>query len=364
MTRELRNAFALGLGMVLLLAQGALQAQVKFERTRHDFGEIKEEAGKVSTVFAFQNGGGKPVRIVSVKATCGCTTPVWSRDSIPAGESGMVKVEYDPLGRPGPFAKEILVETDGSPSHVSLFIQGKVAPRPKGPEDYYPFDEGSLRMRSNHFTFGTIYHDDTVTLSTVLYNQGKKPLQFNKSASKVPTFLKPRMSKTTLAPGDTLTLWVSYVAPLRKDWGFLFDNIYLATNDEDRPMKRINVSATVAERFTAAHKAAPPRLALAKSSFEFGQITEGEMPTATFAIKNTGKSPLLMRKLSAACSCITVTGFKSLAPGESAEVTLQFNSRGRIGEFDKDAVLITNDPAEPSITLQISGTVVRKAPQD
>lgn len=339
-----------------LLAQG----QVKFESTRFDFEEVREEKGPVSTVFKFSNVGSKPVKLVSVKATCGCTTPTWSRDSILPGGTGMVKVEYNPMGRPGIFAKEILVETDGSPARISLTIHGKVTPKPKGPEDYYPFEEGNIRMRTNHLTYGRIYENDTITQSTILYNQGSKPIQFSKSGSKVPGHLKPKMSKSTLAPGDTLTLWVTYVAPQKKDWGFVFDNIYLSTNDPNRPMKTINVSADISERFSAAEKAQAPNLTLPKTEVDLGIVTEGAMPAAVFEVKNTGKADLHLRKLSAACSCVAVKGFGTLKPGASGTVTLTFNSRGRVGEFDKDAILITNDPTQTVVVLRIKGTVVRE----
>jgi hypothetical protein len=336
------------------------QGRIKFEKTRHDFGEVKEENGLVGIVFEFTNEGSKPLKVLSAKASCGCTTPVFSRDSILAGEKGKIKVEYNPMGRPGIFNKDILVETNGSPEFVTLTIQGKVTPRPKGPIDFYPFEEGAIRFRTNHLTYGSIFVGDTVTQSTILYNQGKKAVQFSKSGSKVPGHLKPKMTKTTLAPGDTLTLWVTYIASLKKDWGFAFDNIYLSTNDPDRPMKRLNISAEIHEKFNPAEKANAPNLSLTKTLIDLGEVKEGDMPIAAFEFKNTGKSPLMVRKLSAACSCIEVTSNKVLQPGESGEIKLRFNSRGRIGEFEKDAELICNDPNQAVTSLQIKGTVVRE----
>lgn len=346
--------------LLLLVKLSFAQGTAKFEKTRFDFGEIKEETGLASTIFAFQNTGSKPIKLLSVKATCGCTTPIWSRDSVMPGSSGFVKVEYNPMGRPGIFAKEILVETNGSPSHISLTIHGKVTPRPKGPVDFYPFEEGNLRMRTNHLTYGSIYKDDTITQSTILYNQGSKTIQISKSGSKAPSHLKPRLSKTTLAPGDTLTLSVTYIASLKKDWGFAFDNIFLSTNDADRPMKRINISADIAERFSAQDRAQAPNLSLTKTEIDLGNVVEGTMAKAEFEIKNTGKSDLITRKLSAACTCIEAKSSGTIAPGETGTVTLIFNTRGRVGEFEKDAVLITNDPDHPVTTLNIKGMVVRE----
>lgn len=345
---------------LLICLQAQAQGRIKFEKSKHDFAEVKEENGPVSTVFEFVNEGSKPLKLLMVKATCGCTTPVWSRDSVLPGAKGLVKVEYNPMGRPGIFSKEVLVETNGSPQFVTLTIHGKVTPRPRGPVDFYPFEEGAIRFRTNHLTYGSIFVGDTVIQSTILYNQGKKTIQFSKSNSKVPGHLKPRMTKSSLPPGDTLTLTVAYIASLKKDWGFAFDNIYLASNDPDRPMKRINISAEIHERFDPADRATAPNLSLPKTLIDLGDIKEGDMPVAVFEFKNTGKSPLAVRKLSAACTCIEVVSDKVLQPGESGEIKLKFNSRGRIGEFEKDAVLICNDPNQSVTTLQIKGTVVRE----
>lgn len=349
-----------GLGAFLSVSG---QGRAKFSITRHDFKEVKEELGPVHTVFSFENAGTGPLRLKSVKASCGCTTPVWSRDSVPAGSQGFVKVEYNPMGRPGKFDKEILVETDGNPQFISLSIHGTVTPRPKGPEDFYPFEEGALRFRTNHLTYGNILHDDTITQSTILYNQGKKPIQFSKSGSKVPSHLKPKMSKSTLNPGDTLTLWVTYIASMKKDWGFAFDNIYLSTNDADRPMKRLNISADIKEHFTSEDRRNPPNMNMPKTSIDMGQIKEGEMATVNFEFKNTGSRTLQIRKVHAACSCIELEAERSLEPGESGNVRLTYNTRGRVGEFEKDATVICNDPDKPEILLQIKGTVVREGSQ-
>lgn len=336
------------------------QAKIKFEKTKHDFGEIKEEEGIAETIFKFQNTGNKSLILESVKASCGCTTPIWSRDSIAPGFYGFIKVEYNPSGRPGIFNKEIYVESNSAPGQVQLHISGKVSPRPKGPEDYYPFEEGVLRFRTNHLTFGTLSDDEIKTESTVLYNQGKKTIQFSKSGSKVPGHLKPKMSKSSLAPGDTLTLWISYNAALKKDFGLVQDNIFLMTNDASQPVKRIAVTADIREEFSAEEKAHAGRASFVRTSQDLGLITEGEHPEASFELKNTGKGPLSIRRLSAACSCISLKGCKDLAPGESCEIKMIFDSNGRVGEFEKDAIIILNDPVQDEYHLEIKGKVVRE----
>ena len=116
--------------MAILLATGMVSAQQKAvisaETTTHDFGDIKEANGKVSHTFQISNTGDAPLVITRVIASCGCTTPEWTKEPIAPGKSGDIKVTYDPAGRPGPFAKTISVYSNGKTGSYILTIRGNV----------------------------------------------------------------------------------------------------------------------------------------------------------------------------------------------------------------------------------------------
>lgn len=99
---------------------------VKFETLEYDFGKIKEKGGSVSFTFNFKNTGTTPIAIDGVHASCGCTTPEWSKDPIAPGASGFVKATYDPLNRIGIFDKTVTVHSNGNPGDVILHIKGEV----------------------------------------------------------------------------------------------------------------------------------------------------------------------------------------------------------------------------------------------
>ncbi|SEF59649.1 MULTISPECIES: DUF1573 domain-containing protein [Parabacteroides] len=116
--------------MAILLATGIASAQQKAvisaETTTHDFGDIKEANGKVSHTFQISNTGDAPLVITRVIASCGCTTPEWTKEPIAPGKSGNIKITYDPAGRPGPFAKTISVYSNGKTGSYILTIRGNV----------------------------------------------------------------------------------------------------------------------------------------------------------------------------------------------------------------------------------------------
>ena len=70
--------------------------------------------------------GDAPLVLTRVIASCGCTTPEWTKEPIAPGKSGDVKITYNPAGRPGVFAKAISIYSNGKKGSYILTIKGKV----------------------------------------------------------------------------------------------------------------------------------------------------------------------------------------------------------------------------------------------
>ena len=58
----------------------AAQARLVFEPDTWDFGTIRESDGRVSHTFTGVNRGDKPLVILDVVTSCGCTAPVTVQD--------------------------------------------------------------------------------------------------------------------------------------------------------------------------------------------------------------------------------------------------------------------------------------------
>ena len=70
--------------------------------------------------------------ITSAQASCGCTTPEWSKDPIMPGAKSVIKVGYNTSGRPGAFTKTITVVSNAENGTVILTIKGNVTPKATG----------------------------------------------------------------------------------------------------------------------------------------------------------------------------------------------------------------------------------------
>ena len=94
-----------------------------------DFGDIKEADGPVTHVFKIKNDGEIPLVVTKVVASCGCTTPDWTKEPIAPEKNGEIKVTFDPTGRPNSFTKTISVFSNGKSGSYILTIKGNVIPK-------------------------------------------------------------------------------------------------------------------------------------------------------------------------------------------------------------------------------------------
>ncbi|MBW7845373.1 MAG: DUF1573 domain-containing protein [Bacteroidia bacterium] len=97
---------------------------LQFDKIEHDFGKIKEGTLAIHP-FEFTNKGKSPLVITNVIASCGCTTPEWSKEPIAPGAKGLIKAAFNSYGRPGQFHKTITVISNAG-ANVVLSIKGDV----------------------------------------------------------------------------------------------------------------------------------------------------------------------------------------------------------------------------------------------
>ena len=121
----MKNYSLASLLLFFVLTSFSQKPNISFEESEYNFGDIEEKGGKVSHKFTFTNNGKNPLRILSVKPSCGCTTPDWTKDEIKPGNQGYIIAEYNPKGRPGVFRKSLSIVTNDN-QRVLIFIKGKV----------------------------------------------------------------------------------------------------------------------------------------------------------------------------------------------------------------------------------------------
>lgn len=85
------------------------------DSTSLNLGKVKE-GKQVEVSYRFKNTGDKPLVIVNVTASCGCTVPEKPEQPIAPGQEGVIKAKFDSQGRKGVNDKHISVDANTKPS--------------------------------------------------------------------------------------------------------------------------------------------------------------------------------------------------------------------------------------------------------
>ncbi|PYF68394.1 DUF1573 domain-containing protein [Pedobacter nutrimenti] len=122
--KKLIILFSFILGVAVSTNAQTTPAEFKFDKESYDFGKIP--LGKpVSVEFKFTNIGDTPLILSKVETTCGCTVPEYTHTPVKKGETGTIKVTYNPAGSPLPFSKSITLNSNAKTSIKVLYIKGE-----------------------------------------------------------------------------------------------------------------------------------------------------------------------------------------------------------------------------------------------
>ena len=100
-----------------------------------------------------------------------------------------------------------------------------------------------------------------------------------------------------------------------------------------------------------------PKIEFEESTHNFGDITQGDKVQHVFAFANTGTEPLVLSRVMTTCGCTAPSWPKEpIAPGEKGEITISFNSAGKMGMQNKVITVVSNasnSTARISITTNV-----------
>lgn len=99
--------------------------KITFNEKVHRYGVI-QKGGDGNCEFVFTNEGNEPLILSNVRASCGCTTPTWTKEPVMPGKSGIIKVRYN-TNSIGNFSKTVTVQSNAvNEPRITLTIKGEV----------------------------------------------------------------------------------------------------------------------------------------------------------------------------------------------------------------------------------------------
>lgn len=338
-----------------------LARPLQFREESYDFGEVVEKNGPVTHQFEFTNKLNRPVKIIGVKPSCGCTTPDWTKEPVMPGMTGFIQARFDPKGRPGYFTKSLTVTTDADSNPILLHIKGTVAAEGKEAITEFAGINGNWKIRASSFNLGKIYmKDEFVVREYPIMNNGKKSISYLDKFDG-PSYIKAEVEPKSLAPGERGVIRLSYNGKLKGEYGFQSDNVTLHTDDEQQPQKSFAVFATIEDYFPALTPdeiTKAPKLQLSESTVDFGRIKQNQSFDKDIFITNTGKTPLQIKAVQGNCTCITTTlTNKNLKAGAGTSVKVSFNPQDRKGTQQKAVTIYSNDPVNPVQRITLAAYV-------
>jgi hypothetical protein len=348
------------------------ETKIKFDATEHDFGKFKEEAGRQTFDFVVTNTGAQPLVIQNVVASCGCTTPDWTRQPIVPGAKGKVTAIYDPKDRPGQFNKTLSVYTNTNPQVTVLVIKGEVAPREKTVDELFTFPVGgtkgvaAVRFESNHLAFTNVKKTEKKIRVMQIVNTSKDPVKIE--FDNLPAHLSVKANPGTLKPGEKGLIEGTYDANKNAGWGNSSDMVKIKINGVPQENVFYYVSANLVEDFSGLSKedlVNAPVFKVASTTVDLGKIKGATQNDVEFKFTNAGKNDLILRYVRASCGCTAIqqgaqgVGIKA---GESSSIKAAFSSGSYNGKVTKAIYVYTNDPKNSEVVLMISADVEQPAP--
>lgn len=234
------------LPFLFIFSEGYTQAVISFNTTNHDFNQVAE--GTVATYeFKFKNEGNAPLVISKVQASCGCTTPFWTKEPVKPGEEGVITASYNSKGRPGTFNKSITITSNATSPTTRLYIKGTVAPVSDAGAVYSKealANSPKVSLERNIVNLGKVEKDRAVPVKVTLQNTGKRNLIISDLLTACNCIQLGAESSSLIQPGKSGTLHLIYRA---KEIGKQAETASILTNDLNMPETKIIIHAEVVE---------------------------------------------------------------------------------------------------------------------
>jgi len=330
---------------------------ISFEKKEHHFGTFPEESGKVSYEFAFTNTGETPLVLNKVAASCGCTTPEWTKEPVAPGKSGKIEVTYNAQGRPGAFGKTVTVYSNSTSGTETLLIKGEVTAKSKNPETAYPFSlDNNILTNKKEIKLPSIKNNETKKEVFSVFNNTDSPLEI-KCNTQNSKFITVQENTIRLTPKTAGQFTLEFNGANVGDFGPIKEFITIepvsGTTNAKSDKNRVNVLATVVENFDSMTKEDWDNAPIAQLSMVMVDFKEG-VRKEKIEIKNTGKTPLKIRKVAVDNDLFSVAGGKDVVkPGSSAAYTITVKDSAAKGKASGAITFVTNDPSAPLRTVKV-----------
>jgi hypothetical protein len=311
-----------------------------------DLGTVFEEEGPKIAEFEFTHTQDSLFFIEQIVTDCGCTTVSYNQDTLAVGESGKVAISFDPSSVAGYFSRMVIVKGNLLNSQDTLYIAGTAVPLPEKPEAAYVRIEGNLGFRLDKVNMGEVLTNEPKLKQVEIFNFGTSPIHAQSLIVAGPVFIQVTQRDSLIYPNQRGLLDVYFDGNEKSDFGFSEDQLVLSWGQDY--LVRLSVLANVFEYFPPVPKDKledVAHLAIDPKEMDLRTISSNTIQKKSVTLTNKGRGELMIRKVQGNCACLTLEIPKTtLRPGESVELQITFDPKGRKGIDQRNIYVFSTDP--------------------
>ena len=335
-----------------------------FEEYEWDFGNINEADGKVSHIFTFTNTEKTPIILERVKPDCGCTATNYSKAPIPPNGKGRIEITFDPSQLSGQFNKKITVFSNGGKNRNLLTIKGHVTRKPGNIEDEYPFAiQGGLRADALHAALSYVENGSVKSAAIGIVNTSSTAMTIEAVSADTQDGIFKFAVPARLAAGEksmiTLTYDLSGSSTGKNNiYGMLTHKLYLKVNGKISELP-LSLNGIAIDHFEPKDTASAAHCEITPVYRHFGDVEQGTILECSVEIKNTGRSKLIIRDVTARKNTeYSLAKGTEIAPGKSISITLRLRTgKDSYGLVTGGITFVVNDPARPYREIRLAADV-------
>jgi hypothetical protein len=207
-------------------------------------------------------------------------------------------------------------------------------------------------LSAEELDFGMVKPNDKPTKVITIKNEGDEDLLIERARASCGC-VKVSISTKRISPGKSAELEVTfdttgYDGKVNKD-------IFITSNDFGEPEKRIHVSVEVEHQPN-------PVLNYSPTEWNLSLISQGDKPSLTLMIENTGDKDLVIDKIDVYTHMsYNITLPLTILPQGKQEIILTYDAAGHeLGEVREAIRIFSNDPKKKALSFLISGYIKEK----
>lgn len=320
-----------------------------------DLGQVLYD-NPVTAVFEMKNKSSRQVLIEKIETACGCTTVETDDMLIAGGKSFSLRTTYD-ARMLGHFYKQLWVYEQGVKQPMELVLKGVVVSELQDFSGSYPYTIGQILSDSREIEFDDVNRGQSPTQEIHIFNNTGETIQ--PVVMHLPAYLSAEVSPTRIAANKGGTVTFTLHSDKLRDMGLSQTSVFLGKYPGDKVAidKEITTSVVLLPSFEGiVQEQYAPHAELSQTTMSLSSMTG--KPTklkGEITIHNTGQVALNIRSLQMFTSGLRVSLPKqSIEPGEQVKLKVQANREELKGKHRPRILMITNDPKNPKIVIEIT----------